>query len=219
MLPTDPLLAGFASSALFGAVNSLHCAGMCGPLVIAVAGMPGTGLAYHAARLASYGVLGALLGGLGGHVLPTSAHTGAWLGFVLAASLLLFALGLDRFLHRVPGLATAARHASDVALRLPPAARAGALGAITPLLPCGLLYAVAAAALVSGSATGGAATLGGFAVGSLPLLALAQGLLPRLRGILGSAGLAWFRRGLLLAAAALLAWRAWRDLQGAACCD
>lgn len=217
MLP-DPLLNGFASTLLFGAVNSLHCAGMCGPLAVAVAGARGCGLAYHGSRTLAYGVLGIVLGAAGARILPVSTHAGAWLGFVLAASLVLFALGLDRILHRVPGLAPLARRASTIALGLPPAARAAALGAITPLLPCGLLYAVAAAALVSGSAAAGASTMLGFALGSLPLLALAQGTIPRLRAHLGDAGFTWLRRGLFLVAAVILSWRAWADVQGGSCC-
>ena len=61
-----------AAAFMAGLVTSLHCAGMCGPLACAV--MPGrsdrgdpvaVASTYHLTRLAGYGLLGALLGGLG----------------------------------------------------------------------------------------------------------------------------------------------------------
>ncbi|MEN9811956.1 MAG: hypothetical protein RL479_642, partial [Verrucomicrobiota bacterium] len=55
-----------------GLVTSLHCAGMCGPLACALLpARAGAGsaqavaTAYHGARLAAYGLLGAVAGGLG----------------------------------------------------------------------------------------------------------------------------------------------------------
>jgi sulfite exporter TauE/SafE len=81
------------------------------------------------------------------------------------------------------------------------------MGALTPLLPCGLLYGVFAAALASGSFMGGALVLGAFALGGLPALLGAQlqtGLWrhrPRIATFL-------LQRALPLAAAALLVFRA-----------
>ena len=59
----------------FGVVGSLHCAGMCGPLVAAYAGMPGSDTpwrrralahgAYSIGRLLAYLALGGLAAGLG----------------------------------------------------------------------------------------------------------------------------------------------------------
>ncbi|PAW77316.1 MAG: hypothetical protein B9S27_08305, partial [Opitutia bacterium Tous-C8FEB] len=54
-----------------GLVTSLHCAGMCGPLACALlpvragaGSAPAVATAYHGARLAAYGLLGAVAGGL-----------------------------------------------------------------------------------------------------------------------------------------------------------
>lgn len=46
------------------------------------------------------------------------------------------------------------------------------LGLLTPLLPCGLLYAILAKAAASGGAFDGALTMGLFAAGTVPALAL-----------------------------------------------
>ena len=56
-----------------GLVTSLHCVGMCGPLVCALVpggagahgGLSTGGALYHAGRMVSYGSIGALVGLLG----------------------------------------------------------------------------------------------------------------------------------------------------------
>src|SRR5688572_11338782 len=53
---------------LVGFVGSLHCGVMCGPLILAVSRtrqFNGTQLAYHGGRIATYCVIGLLLGTLG----------------------------------------------------------------------------------------------------------------------------------------------------------
>src|SRR3954467_11374619 len=61
-----------AAAFVAGLVTSLHCAGMCGPLACSLAPVQATpadsaviSSVYHVARLAGYGVLGGLAGGLG----------------------------------------------------------------------------------------------------------------------------------------------------------
>ena len=57
---------------LLGFVGSLHCAAMCGPLVLftphvgrSTAGFVGSRLLYHAGRVTIYGVIGAIMGAAG----------------------------------------------------------------------------------------------------------------------------------------------------------
>src|ERR1700752_4598394 len=54
---------------LLGLFGSLHCAGMCGPLALALPGYPNTGLrfllnrlAYNLGRISTYALLGGLFG-------------------------------------------------------------------------------------------------------------------------------------------------------------
>lgn len=190
----------FFESLIFGAAQSLHCAGMCGPLAAATHGQVG----YQLARIGSYTAVGALAG-----TLPF-APNGAWVPGVLGAALILHACFGERVL-AVPGLARCARPVLARAMRLPTAVRGAALGLLTPLLPCGLLYAAVAAAAVSGSAAAGMLTMLGFALGTAPLVAIAQWLLPAFGPVA--------RRLVTGAAGAILVGRAILASGGGSCCS
>lgn len=207
---TDPTTAFMA-----GLVTSLHCAGMCGPLACAV--MPGrsdrvdpvaVASTYHLTRLAGYGLLGALLGGLGRW--PLLILDGNWLRY-LPWLLVLFFIGVAvRFDQRLPRWPVLGRIYGAVATRLRGRSRveaAAALGLATPLLPCGPLYFLLALALLSGSAARGAETLVAFGLGTVPLLWLAQANFRWLRERLGPVWLGRLQTGLALAIALVLTWR------------
>jgi sulfite exporter TauE/SafE len=188
---------------------------MCGPLALCAGGGGASLACYQGGRAAAYVAVGLAAGAAGGALGPAGYVPGAGVAFVLAGALLLGAFAGGR-LGALPVFAGPARALARRAARLPDAARAGALGLLTPLLPCGLLWIVVAAALASGSALAGAGTMAGFALGSLPILLAAQ-----LNG-------AWLRarvtprarRIVLVAAAAVLAWRGFALLAngGSACC-
>jgi len=181
------LIAGVFVSSLLG---SLHCAGMCGPLVAAYAGMPGVEAgrgrrawahaAYNAGRLVAYVVLGALAGTLGAAV----DRAAAWAGVSRAAAIVsggfialwgvhaaLVALGV-----RVPRLASPSplARALGAAMRAvagwPPATRAAILGLGSALLPCGWLYAFVVTAAGTGGALGGGVVMAVFWTGTLPVM-------------------------------------------------
>ena len=209
----------FGESFVFGLVNSLHCVGMCGPLALCAAGQ-GPIAAYHGGRIAGYVAVGAVAGalgdGLGSDRIPLSS---GWLSLGLALSLVVFAFGGFAHLGRVPGLARVVQRGAARAARLPAGRRAAVLGLLTPLLPCGLLYVIVATALLSGGALAGAGTMGGFALGAVPALGFAQANAGWLRARVSAAGRATLQRTVLLASAALLAWRGWSALGGStACC-
>lgn len=187
----EPLAGGGSLWALLGAVlltsllGSIHCVGMCGPLVVSAAtplgasraGVLGAQLLYHAGRLATLGLLGALAGALGAGV----SDLGQLLGFQRAAAILtgVALLGWGGFLlwrgggagfHlALPGAAAVGRAFQAVG-SWPPARRALLLGALTPLLPCGWLYLFVIPAAGSGSASSGALVLLAFGLGSVPAL-------------------------------------------------
>ena len=212
-------MVAFAETFIFGSINSLHCAGMCGPLAACAPGGAGAAVAYHAARTTGYALMGALAGGLG-RTLGSDGLTApsAWISFALAASLLLFAAGAYRHLGRLPGLAGPVHRAVRWSAARTVTARAATLGAVTPLLPCGLSWAMYAAAFLAGGPGEGALAMIGFALGSLPALAFAQLQFAWLRGVLGPVGRARVQRGAMLGAAAVLIWRGWATLEGASCC-
>lgn len=212
--PTPALVAGALGALTVGLTGSVHCFLMCGPL--ACAGLPSVRgperysalLAYQGARFLAYALVGGLLGTLGGGVTRALAvSTRPYLPWLMAAALVASALEVGKRLPPLPGLARAARAISRWSAKFSWAGRAGAMGAVTPLLPCGLLYGVFTVALASGSFGGGALVMGAFALGGLPALLGAQlqtGLWsnrPRLSAFL-------FRRAMPLLAAAVLVFRA-----------
>jgi hypothetical protein len=170
----DPgLLAVAATSALAtGATGSLHCALMCGPLACATAQEGGQGW-WHLGRLTAYASVGAALGALGqGVSIALRFSIQPYLPWLMIAGLLMTAFDVGRRV-RLPGAATALDRLARVAKRAPLAARGFAFGALTPLLPCGLLYGMFLAALATGTAWGGALVMASFGVGAVPLLAVA----------------------------------------------
>lgn len=174
-------LLGAAGALVVGVTGSVHCLLMCGPL--ACAGLPGVKgpekwravLAYQSARVGAYALVGGLLGALGGGVTQVLAvSTRPYLPWVMAAALVASALELGKRLRPLPGLSHVAGAISRVSAKFSLLSRSGAMGAVTPLLPCGLLYGVYAAALTSSSFGGGALLMGAFALGGLPALLGAQ---------------------------------------------
>jgi len=209
----DPLLVSTAGAALaVGFSSSLHCFLMCGPLACAASASDSAGagpvVGYHLGRLVGYGLAGGALGALGGGaalVLRTSLLPLA--PWILVATLLLSALDPGRRLGSLPGVAQALRTAAGWAQMLPRTLRAAAMGALTPLLPCGLLYGAFVASLAAGSFGAGALALLAFGAGALPALLVSQlGLGGLLRG--EGRGVRWARRAIPALAAAVVAARA-----------
>ncbi len=166
---------------MVGISGSVHCLLMCGPLACATLPLErgpsrrSARWAYQGARLGGYSVMGALLGGLGGGVANAlSVSVQPLLPWIMAAGLIAAALELGKRLRPVPGLSRVVGKLGSASARLTPPWRAAALGGLTPLLPCGLLYGVMAAALASGSALGGGLIAFAFALGGLPALLGAQ---------------------------------------------
>jgi uncharacterized protein len=198
--------------------NSLHCAGMCGPLAACFMGGKSGAVGYHGSRLVSYAILGAVAGAVGTVIGRGTAEVPvAWISIALAVVLLAIASGMPRvftgswtppFLGRLFAKARS----------LPPFSAGVCVGLITPLLPCGVLYIVAGTALASGSAEDGAAALLAFALGSLPILLLTQMNLGWLSGKLSVRGRSWLFRGLMVAAAGVLLFRGVADLYGTTSC-
>ncbi|MCA8943296.1 MAG: sulfite exporter TauE/SafE family protein [Planctomycetes bacterium] len=198
------LLSGLA----FGFMNSLHCAGMCGPLVACGKGGAPFGIGYHGARVAAYAGIGVLAGSIGGAIgIESFRPGGAVFAFVFAGLMVAMAFGLGGRLVSLSGSTGIVRRVTGFVAGLSPGVRGIALGFVTPLLPCGLLYAAVALALAAGSAIDGFAVMAGFGLGIVPVLALAQWKFGQVRERLGARASAWLVRGVMLLAAAMLLWR------------
>jgi len=206
-------------SFVFGVANSLHCACMCGPLAFAFQSGPAGVVSYHCGRATSYGALGVVLGATGALFGADALRApSAWVAYVLAAGLVVLALLGDRGAVAIPGLGGWLQRVLARSRSLPPALRALGLGIATPLLPCGLLWSACAAATLAGSGWHGGTVMLGFALGSLPLLLLAQTQARALLRRFGPRTLAWAFKVAMLGAAALLIWRGIVAQSGSACC-
>ncbi len=173
-----------AAAAAANVANVANSARTVIPIAVAQPARPLTRvLAYNAGRISSYMVAGALAGGLASGAQSLSALAGVQLGFYWLANLMLVALGLY-LMNAWQGLALleqggrvlwqAAQPAiAPVMKSLMPATRphqAYILGALWGWLPCGMVYSVLLTAMLSGSATNGAAVMLAFGLGTLPML-------------------------------------------------
>ncbi len=221
------LLLSLFLAGLAGGVT--HCAGMCGPFVLAqVSGrlscvaaadygvwarLRGAALVpYHLGRFTTYALLGAVAGGLAGTVVETTQFKVLLpvLLFIAAALFLVqMAAGLFPAIGAVAG-AGASRHLAAILSRIarpmfaaPTGWRGYALGVVLGFLPCGLLYGALAAAAGSGGAIMGGLTMAAFTAGTVPAL-IAVGLGGRLLGGRWRAGMPIVARSLAAVNAALL---------------
>jgi len=201
-----------------GLVTSLHCAGMCGPLACYLAPKPGSSASfstvtaiYQAGRLLSYTLCGALAGGLGmmalGWIDIYQHSLSRFLPWLLVLFFLLVAFRVDRFFPKPAFLAPLLARAQAKANRLPRPLAGLAIGILTPLLPCGPLYAVFGLALMTQSPVRGAEFLLMFGLGTLPLLWAVQGAFARWQGAIKPVTISRIQRGLALAVAIILGLR------------
>jgi sulfite exporter TauE/SafE len=172
---------------LTGLLGGVHCAGMCGGIVAALSGQAGgrrlpLHLAYNGGRVLSYCLAGALAGAAGSLGLLFNGVLPVQLALYVLANVMLIGLGL--YLAGVSSVvAWTERLGMVLWQRIQPLTRnllpadtlprALALGLLWGWLPCGLVYAVLATALLTGNALDGAAIMAAFGLGTLPNLLLA----------------------------------------------
>jgi len=160
---------------LLGLVGSAHCAGMCGPLVLALPGgargpfLVGR-LLYNLGRVVTYMLMGALFGLLGhGFVL---AGLQRWLSLVLGGVILFGLFVSPRLAHVVP----VTRFINWLKSTLGRSFQRRGLtslftvGLLNGLLPCGLVYIACAGATATGSLLSGMDYMIAFGLGTVPML-------------------------------------------------
>jgi len=161
---------------LLGLAGSLHCAVMCGPLVLALAaarrgcGNPALNtLIYHGGRILLYVALGAV-SGLAGAALAF-AGLQRWISIAAGLTILLtIFVPAERLFGVSPALISLVKSRFSKLLRSPRLAAVALLGALNGLLPCGLVYVACAVAAASGGVAQGALTMLAFGLGSSPML-------------------------------------------------
>jgi sulfite exporter TauE/SafE len=171
-------------------------------------------LAFNAGRIASYAAAGAMVGALGSLGLLLDAIVPVQLALRVLASGLVVLIGLHvagvgsavmASLERAGGgLWRTVRRAGGGVFPPDTPVRALAAGGVWGWLPCGLVYGMLATALVSGSASRGAAVMLAFGVGTLPNLIAAGLLADRLRRAVQRPAVR-YAAGLAIAALGLIA--------------
>ena len=173
----------FAASLL----GSAHCIGMCGPYVAmctaqfvprgsTVAARFFLRLVFNLGRIATYGVIGLIVGAFGQIALAFAARVGlnGMVAIAAGAAAVLFGLSLMGWIRdpaRLAAYAGVDRVLRAGRTRLTQASPMVAplfLGMLQGWLPCALVYAAASRAAVAGSAGMGALTMLIFGLGTLP---------------------------------------------------
>jgi uncharacterized protein len=162
---------------VLGLVGSLHCAGMCGPLALA---LPKTGgsipgfvagrAAYNLGRIITYGLIGVVVG-LAGRTL-FMAGVQRWLSITLGLLLLagLFSSRKLALWRPVMLLVEQLKVRMGAVLRRRSLVSLGVLGLLNGLLPCGLVYVAAAGATTTGGIFSGAQYMTAFGLGTVPMM-------------------------------------------------
>jgi uncharacterized protein len=162
---------------LLGLVGSLHCAGMCGPLALA---LPAAGnsiptyvlgrVAYNAGRIITYCVLGLVFGLVGCTFLMAGLQR--WVSIALGVALLLGLFASRRLALARPVTAAVNQLKSRMWILLQRRSVSGlaALGLLNGLLPCGLVYVACAGAAATGGTLAGACYMTAFGVGTVPMM-------------------------------------------------
>jgi sulfite exporter TauE/SafE len=169
-----------------GLLGAGHCLGMCGGLVgalsLSASRQPGGWrfhLLYNFGRVASYTLIGALVGWLGSALAYTDRFHQTTRLLLLASDLFIIVVGLGTAgllaglsVTRLefPGPLRAMTAAVQHLRQLPPVVSALPLGLLFGFLPCGYLYAVAITAAQSAAVTTGALMLLAFGLGTVPAL-------------------------------------------------
>lgn len=172
-------------------LGSTHCAGMCGAFVILATSDPNDRKtphsllqgAYHLGRLTTYTMLGSIAGVVGRAIDLGGENAGIARSAAIVSSAILAAIGVAMLLKavgvqiggvRVPRFwQKRVERGYHVVFGLPPTLRAGGIGLLTTLLPCGWLYTAVITAAGTGDPIGGSLVMLAFWGGTLPMLSLA----------------------------------------------
>lgn len=162
---------------LLGLLGSVHCAGMCGPLAMAVpwrggskASLAASRAAYNAGRVFTYCLLGVVFG-LAGRMLAWAGFQ-RWLSLGAGIAILLGFMASTRLALHTPAARVVTRLKSAFAglLRRRSLGSTFLLGGLNGLLPCGLVYVAAAGAVARGGVAGGAEHMLAFGLGTVPMM-------------------------------------------------
>lgn len=166
----------FIAALTMGIVGSLHCVGMCGPIIMSIP-WSNTQKAlqislYHVGRATTYAIMGALVGGVGQLFLPKDL--GVWPALISGSVLVLvfLAQSFPRVLqnNRFPASSIARFFRSF--LKMDSVFSRFFMGMVNGILPCGMVYSALAVAILYQNALYSGLFMFLFGIGTSPLLVL-----------------------------------------------
>jgi sulfite exporter TauE/SafE len=169
------------SALVLGLMGSFHCAGMCGPIAIALPLHGNTirqkifgGVLYNSGRTITYGVMGALFGLLGQGIglLGFQQSISVIMGAIMIVSTLFPALFKNR--NRIGkgwfSLVGKLKKSMGEMFSIRSFSSLFFIGLLNGLLPCGLVYMAIAGAIGTGNAAEGTLYMILFGLGTIPML-------------------------------------------------
>ena len=164
-----------------GLLGSLHCIGMCGPIALSLpyggAGRlaaAGNGLLYNLGRTFTYVLIGSLFGLLGKGIFLAGYQSALSISMgVLMLILAFFSTDLESRIARLSFLQKPLfrlKSALGNLIRAKFHTSFLGIGMLNGLLPCGLVYMAVVGAVSTGSVWKGAAYMGLFGLGTIPLM-------------------------------------------------
>jgi hypothetical protein len=159
-----------------GLLGSLHCMGMCGPIVLVLHGNRPflSKLSYHAGRIGIYAFIGMLIGISGGALrLAASQEV---ISIIAGIMMLLMIILPSKMISTLPILRSIGKFYTSIQQKTQPFWKERTtkgdffLGMINGLLPCGFLYAAFLGSLNAGTIPGSALWMLIFGLGTIPSL-------------------------------------------------
>jgi sulfite exporter TauE/SafE len=149
---------------IVGLVGSAHCAGMCGPIALALPlksdnwfTRVGGGLVYNAGRIITYMILGAIFGMLGKGL--HMAGFQLWASIVIGILMIVMVV-VPLIFKKLPSL----NNVFEGSLSL------FGIGLLNGILPCGLVYVAVAGAINTGGVISAMMYMALFGAGTIPVM-------------------------------------------------
>jgi len=164
------------SALTMGLLGSLHCMGMCGPIVLILHGNRPflSRLSYHAGRIGIYAFIGMMIGFSGGALRLAASQE--MISIIAGIFMLLMIVLPSRLMASLPILSSFGKAYSFFQQRTQHYWKERTikgdffLGMINGILPCGFLYAAFLGSLQAGSVSGSTAWMFLFGIGTIPSL-------------------------------------------------
>lgn len=169
------------SAFVLGIMGSFHCAGMCGPIAVALPLHGNTlmqkifgGVLYNAGRTITYGIMGALFGmlGQGIHLLGFQQKVSVVMGALMIISVLFPALFRNQYTLDKSLFSFVGKLKKSIGKLFTVRSFQGLffIGLLNGLLPCGLVYIAIAGAIGTGNTAEGTFYMILFGLGTIPMM-------------------------------------------------